>query len=107
MRYAKLLLVSATLCFVASCASSRVLAPADGCSVLAEPILGRPTPHAQIANSGDPVLDAQNYGLAETGQLNAANRDKADGLAIIQRCEARDQRAFRRINAPWYAFWER
>ena len=107
MRYAKLLLLSATLCFVASCASSRIAAPAEGCSVLAEPILARPTPHAEIGDSGDPLLDTQLYATAETGQLNAANRDKADGLAIIQRCEARDQRAFRRINAPWFAFWER
>ena len=32
---------------------------------------------------------------------------KKDGLAVIKLCEARDQRAYRAINAPWYAFWAR
>ena len=91
---------------VASCASSRAIRPpAEGCSTFAAPILSRVTPHAQLGNSGDAALDWQLYGVAETAQLNTANRDKADGLAIIQACEARDQRAYRRINAPWWAFW--
>ena len=72
---------------------------------MAEPILGRVTPHAVIGASGDAALDWQLYGVAETGQLNIANNDKADGLLIIQRCEARDKRAFDKITAPLWAFW--
>lgn len=52
-------------------------------------------------------MDAQLYGLAETGQLNKANTDKRAGYQIIVRCEERDARAWSRINAPWYAFWAR
>jgi len=95
------------LLLVAGCASSRVTAPAEGCSVLAAPVLERETPHAALGDSGDAALDWQLYGTAETVQLNSANRDKRDGLNIIRLCEARDQRAYRRINAPWFAFWAR
>lgn len=107
MRYARPLLLTATALLVASCASSRVVAPAEGCSTLAEPVLGRVVGHATLGDSGDPALDWQLYGTAETGQLNMSERDKRDGLVIMQKCEARDQAAYRRINAPWYAFWVR
>ena len=105
MPSAKLIPLTGTLLLVASCATSRVEAPAEGCSTFAEPILGRTVPHAVLGNSGDAALDWQLYGQAETGQLNLAERDKRDGLAIVKRCEERDQRAYRKINAPWYAFW--
>lgn len=105
LQSAKLTLLTATLLLVASCASSRVVPPADGCSLLAAPLLERVTPHAEIGNTGDPALDWQLYGTAETGQLNSANSDKKIGLEIIRGCEARDAKAFRKINAPWYAFW--
>jgi hypothetical protein len=105
LQSAKLILLIATALLVASCASSRVVPPVEGCSSLAAPILGRVTPHAEIGDSGDPALDWQLYGTAETGQLNSANSDKKIGLEIIRGCEARDAQAFRKINAPWYAFW--
>lgn len=79
--------------------------PAEGCSSLAEPILGRPTEHAQLTQTGDAEMDWQLYGVAETGQLNTANNDKRDGLAIIQRCEERDRKAYRKATASWWQFW--
>lgn len=79
--------------------------PAEPCSVFAENILGKPTPHAQLQQTADPLLDWQLYGAAETGQLNVANNDKAAGLVIIKLCEARDRRAYDKITAPWWAFW--
>jgi hypothetical protein len=54
-----------------------------------------------------PLDDWRNYALDETGRLTQSERDKKDGLAVIQMCEARDQRAYRAINAPWFAFWAR
>jgi hypothetical protein len=63
------------------------------------------TPSAVLRDSGDPALDAQTFGIEQTGQLNIANRDKIDGLTIIRKCEARDAAAARHINAPWWAFW--
>lgn len=106
MQSVKLILLLATASLAASCASSRAIRPpAEGCSSLAEPILGRVTPHAAIGASDDAALDWQLYGVAETGQLNIANNDKADGFAIIKKCEARDKRAYDKITAPWWAFW--
>lgn len=102
----KLILCAATLSLVSSCASSNTLTgPAEGCSKLAEPVLGRVVGHATLGNSGDAAKDWQLYGLDETGRLNQSERDKRDGLAIIQMCEARDAATARRINAPWFAFW--
>lgn len=107
MQSAKLLLLIVTASLAASCASSRVVAPADGCSTLAASILTRETPHAEISDTGDAAQDWRLYGVAETGQLNVSNRDKKDGYTIIRSCEERDAAAARRINAPWYAFWVR
>ena len=107
MRYAKLIPLIASALLVASCASSRVTAPAEGCSVFGEAILGTEVGHATLADSGDPLTDWRNYGLDETGRLTQSERDKKDGLTVIQLCEARDQRAYRRINAAWYEFWVR
>lgn len=107
MRYVKLILLIASASLVASCASSRVSPPAKGCSVFGEAILGNEIGHAALGDSGVPLDDWRNYALDETGRLTQSERDKKDGLAVIKMCEARDQRAYRAINAPWYAFWAR
>lgn len=107
MRYVKLIPLIASALLVANCASSRVSAPAEGCSVFGEAILGTVIGHAALGDSGDALTDWRDYGLDETGRLTQSERDKKDGLAVIQLCEARDQRAYRRIDAPWYAFWAR
>lgn len=93
------------LLLAASCVSSKVALPVEGCSSLAEPILGRDTEHAVLGNSGDVSLDWQLYGAAETGQLNVANNDKRDGFAIIKRCEERDRKAYLKATAAWWQFW--
>lgn len=105
MQSAKLILLTATLSLAASCASYRVELPAEGCSSLAESILGRPTEHAQLQQSADPLLDWQLYGAAETGQLNVANNDKVDGFSIVKKCEDRDRKAYRKATAAWWQFW--
>jgi hypothetical protein len=63
------------------------------------------TPSAVLQQSDDPSLDAQVFGIEQTGQLNIANRDKTDGFTIIERCEARDAAAIRHITRPFWAFW--
>jgi hypothetical protein len=95
-----LLIATASLGLVsASCSSVPI---ATGCSELARPILTRATPHADIGNTGDPATDWQLYGVAETGQVNKANDDKATGFAIINACEVRDNTIRAHIERPWY-----
>lgn len=103
--FARLIPLTGIVLLAASCVSSKVALPAEGCSSLAQPILGRDTPHAVLGNSGDPALDWQLYGMAETAELNTANNDKRDGFEIIKRCEARDRAAYRKATAAWWQFW--
>lgn len=104
MRYAvRLTLLCAMLTPAGGCASSiQVLAPRDGCSTLIASRWADPVQSAVLENSGDPALDWQLFGIAQTGQLNIANRDKADALETIRRCEARDAAAVRQIERPWW-----
>lgn len=88
---------------VAGCASSiRVLATAEGCSTLIASRWTEPVPSAVLGTSDDPALDWQLFGIAQTGQLNIANRDKADAIETIRRCEARDAAAVRQVERPWW-----
>lgn len=106
MTSAKLILLTAIACSVTGCAgSTRLLAPAEPCSSLVPVRMAEPTPSAVIGATGDPALDAQTFGIEQTGQLRLANRDKADSMAIVKACEARDAAAARHINAPFWAFW--
>ena len=102
MRYAKPTLLTATLLLVVSLSACNTVPPATGCSELAKGILGTPTPHATLGNSGDSALDWQLYGTAETVQVNRANDDKVTGLSIVQMCERRDAETLARINRPWW-----
>lgn len=95
------ILLSGMLSLAAISAGCSTVPTAPGCSSLARGVLGTPTPHAAIQESGDPALDWQLYGVAETGQLNRANDDKATGYAIISRCEARDAEVRRHFERPW------
>ncbi len=105
MHYAvRLTLLSAMLTLAAGCASSiQVLAPREGCSSLIASRWAEDVPSAVLEHSGDPALDWQLFGIAQTGQLKIANRDKADALETIKRCEARDAEAVERIGRPWWA----
>lgn len=107
MRYAaKLTLLCAMLMPTAACAPSiQVLAPADGCSKLIAGRWAEDVPSAVIERSDDPALDWQLFGIAQTGQLKIANRDKSDALETIRRCEARDAAAARQIERPWWQIW--
>lgn len=81
----KLILLLGTAWLVSGCASSnRELA----CAELAAPLLGRSVGSAVLGSSGDPALDWQLFGVEQTGRLQQAERDKTDGLTIMQRCEA-------------------
>jgi hypothetical protein len=84
------------------CAGCNTVPIATGCSELARPILTRDTPHASLGETGDPEMDWQLYGLAETGALNQANDDKRTGFQIINACEARDAEVKARLERPWY-----
>ena len=105
MRYAaKTILLCAMLSLAAGCASSvQVLAPSEGCSTLIASRWGEPVPDVVLEDSGDPALDWQLFGIGQTGQLKIANRDKADALETIRRCEARDAAAVRQITRPWWS----
>lgn len=91
----KLTLKIVTLFSVLGSASCNTLP--SGCSELAQGILTKPTPHAELQSTGDSALDAQMYGLAETGQLNKANDDKKTGYEIIAACEVRDAKVRKRF----------
>lgn len=84
------------------CVSCSTAPIATGCSELARSVLTTPTPHAALNDSGDPALDWQLYGVAETGQVNRANDDKITGFAIINACEVRDSVIKRQIERPWW-----
>jgi len=43
--------------------------------------------------------------VAETGQVNKANDDKATGFAIINACEVRDESIRAHIQRPWWQIW--
>lgn len=43
----------------------------------------------------------------QTARLDTANTYRRAVVEIVERCEARDQAAARRITAPWWAFWRR
>jgi hypothetical protein len=103
MRYAKPLLLTATVSLAFSSAGCSTVPIATGCSELARSILTTRTPHAEIGSTGDPALDWQLYGTAETGQLNKANDDKATGFAIVNACEVRDEEIVARLSRPWYS----
>ncbi|MDO1560437.1 hypothetical protein Q0812_13460 [Brevundimonas sp. 2R-24] len=104
---AKPILLIGMLSLGVSSAGCSTVPIATGCSDLAAPILTRETPHAEIGNSGDPALDWQLYGTAETVQLNRANDDKRTGYQIIAACERRDAETRARIERPWWAVWRR
>lgn len=98
---AKPILLIGIVSLAFSFAGCTTVRTATGCSALAEAILTRTTPHAELADSGDALLDWQLYGTAEAGQLNAANDDKRTGFEIIRGCEARDAEAAR----PRWRLW--
>lgn len=88
----------------AGCATStQVLAPREGCSSLISGRWAEDVPSAVLERSGDAALDWQLFGIAQTGQLKIANRDKADALETIRRCEARDAEVVERLGRPWWA----
>lgn len=76
-----------------------------GCSELARSVLTRDTPHATLGKSGDPALDWQLYGTAETVALNRANDRAQTGFAIINGCEVRDAEIRAKLSRPWWKLW--
>lgn len=106
MTFAKLTPLIVTALLASGCAGSiQVLAPAEGCSSIVAQRYREATPSAVLQDSGSAELDWQLFGLAQTGQLNIANADKAALLETIERCEARDAAARREIERPWWRIW--
>lgn len=91
----------AALSSVIGLASCNSVPTVTGCSQLAESILMTPTPHAVVTATTTP----EDYGLAETGQLNKANDDKATGFRVIRQCEVRDEEIRRSLSRPFWQFW--
>lgn len=77
--------------------------PSEGCSSLIAGRWSQDVPSAVPDDTGEPALGWQLFGTAQTGQLNIANRDKADALETIRRCEERDAAVAERIGQPWWA----
>lgn len=77
--------------------------PSEGCSSLIAGRWSQDVPSAVLEDTGETPLDWQLFGIAQTGQLNIANRDKADALETIRRCEARDAAVVERLRRPWWA----
>ncbi len=59
-------------------------------------------PSAAIPGPAGEQADWMVFGVRQTGQLDKANGRFRDGIGIIERCEARDAAAVRRIEAPWW-----
>lgn len=102
MPSAKPILLTAIACSAIGSVSCSTVPTVTGCSELARGVLTTPTPHAEVGQTEDAALDAQLYGIAETGQLNKANDDKATGFRIINACEARDAEIRAHLTRPWY-----
>lgn len=102
MQSAKLIPLIATASLAIVSASCSSVPDATGCSELARPVLTTDTPHAQLGDSGDALLDWQLYGSAETGQLNKANDRARTGFGIINACERRDAEIRARLERPWW-----
>ena len=106
MQSAKPLLLTAIVLLAISSASCSTVPIATGCSTLAEGVLTRETPHADIGvETAEPALDWQLFGVAESGQLNKANDDKKTGFRIVQLCEARDEANRAKLNRPFWRLW--
>lgn len=106
MQSVKPLLLTGTLLLGITSASCTTAPTANtGCSELARGVLTTVTPHAVIGDTGDPALDWQLYGVAETGQTNKANDDKRTGFGIINACEKRDAEIIAKLNRPVWRLW--
>lgn len=102
MQSARLIPLIATASLAIVSASCSTVPIATGCSELARGILTTDTPHAALGDSGDPALDWQLYGTAETGQLNKANDRASTGFDVINGCETRDSQIRAHIERPWW-----
>lgn len=95
--------LAVTLSLVSGCATSiQVPAPAEGCSTLIPDRWRQPVPSAVLGETGDPALDWQLFGLAQTGKLNEANDRGAAVIETVQACEARDAAARRQVERAWW-----
>jgi hypothetical protein len=88
------------------CASAPpIVAQPDACSSLLPSSHRKPVPGADLppddATAGDWVAFAD----AQTGQLDKANGHTADVIEIVERCEARDRAALKRLQRPWWRVW--
>ncbi|MBK6026037.1 hypothetical protein QOZ96_002469 [Brevundimonas nasdae] len=88
---------------VGACAgSTQVLAPTVGCSSLIPRGWTEPVPSAALPSSDAVEADWQVFGIEQTGQLARANGRTSDVVEIVTSCEARDAKAVRQIERPWW-----
>ena len=92
MPFAKLILLTGTVCSAIASASCSTAPTATGCSDLAKGVLTTPTPYPVITPDTDPLI----YGAEATGAITRANDRALTGYQIIAGCEARDREAVKR-----------
>lgn len=73
-----------------------VTASAAACSTLLPPEWRNGVEGAELP-AGDNVGDWIAFGDAQTGRLDQANGRTRDAIGIVERCEARDAAAIRRV----------
>lgn len=98
-------LLAAALLVTGCAGSTRLLAPAEGCSALIPAGWSKAIPSALAPAEDGDETDWQVFGIEQTGQLAKANGRTADVIEVVTACEARDAAAARHINAPFWAFW--
>lgn len=94
------------LLLCASCTTvSADLPPPRQCSRYVDPFLDA-TPHAAPPASAD-SNDWVNFGVAEAGQVELANRDKQLARSVLGVCEQETQEAFDRAARQARPWWRR
>jgi hypothetical protein len=73
-----------------------VTAQPVGCAALLPPEWKQGVPAPEFSGDGTKVGDWVAYADAVTGKLDIANDRTASAVGIIERCETRDQVAFKR-----------
>lgn len=88
---------------VAGCVSMRsTLTPQSACSSLVPQAWRLGVDGAPIYGPTPDVGDLEAFADAQTAALDKANGRTVDSIAIVEKCEARDQAAAAQITQPWW-----
>lgn len=73
-----------------------------GCAALLPPEWRKGVSAPEFAGAGDQVGDWVSFADAVTGKLDVANDRTVSTIGIVERCEARDEDAFKKATRRWY-----